>query len=239
MIEREMESTRESLVEKVAALENQVVGTVKSATSAVQETVESVKEAVTGTASSVREAVSGTVETVRETVSEAFDIRGHIRNHPWLSVGCATMAGIALGAIFRERMSPAHWPVRGRQPFRAARGGLGNGHGRTAPIAATMSSTSEGMPATPTGAKEGGNWFGQLLNPLFEKVGTEIGKLSEEAMSQLTHTLHEQIHEQLPKLIEAAVAAVSPLAHFGERSHEEPEGGTRSAHERAGTFGRG
>ena len=68
LIEQQMHQTRQSLTEKVAALENQVVGTVQSAASAVQETVESVKSVVTDTVSTVKETVGDVKDTVEGTL---------------------------------------------------------------------------------------------------------------------------------------------------------------------------
>ena len=59
VIEKEMQTTRESLTEKVSLLEQQVVGTLQSSTTAVQDTVESVKSAVQDTVDSVTGSVSG------------------------------------------------------------------------------------------------------------------------------------------------------------------------------------
>src|SRR5947209_10258757 len=110
MIEREMEQTRASLVDKVAALEEQVVGTLQTATSTVKDTVESVKdtvssvkEAVTGTVESVKDQVEHSVEAVSDTMKEAFDLRAHIRNHPWTCVGAATFAGFGVGLLLGDR----------------------------------------------------------------------------------------------------------------------------------------
>src|SRR2546421_7432883 len=98
-----MHQTRQSLADKVAALENQVVGTVQSATCAVQETVESVTSAVQDTVCTVKETVEGSVSSVSEGVMHAFDIRHHVDQNPWLMVGGAAAAGFVTGLlVFRE-----------------------------------------------------------------------------------------------------------------------------------------
>jgi len=99
LIERQMSQTRQSLTDKVAALEQQVVGTIQSATSAVQETVESVKSAVSDTKTTVED----TVSSVSEGVMHAFDVRHHVDEHPWLMVGGAAAAGFLTGlCVFRQ-----------------------------------------------------------------------------------------------------------------------------------------
>ena len=75
-IEREMAQTRESITEKVAALECQVVGTVKTAADTLTGTVDAVKEFVTTAPGAVGETVKKATEAVSETVKKTFDITG-------------------------------------------------------------------------------------------------------------------------------------------------------------------
>jgi ElaB/YqjD/DUF883 family membrane-anchored ribosome-binding protein len=82
LIKQGMQDTRQSLTDKVAALEQQVFGTIHEATSAVHETVHSVKNAMNDTISSVK---------------STFDINSHVREHPWAAVAGAVAAGIAAG----------------------------------------------------------------------------------------------------------------------------------------------
>lgn len=101
LIERDMLRTRESLTDKVAALENQVIGTLQSATTAVQDTVESVKTAVSDTQASVK---------------QAFDVSAHTRERPWAMVGGAAVVGLVAGLLISRRgqaaaMAPAGEPV--------------------------------------------------------------------------------------------------------------------------------
>src|SRR5436309_2761663 len=84
LIKQGMQDTRQSLTDKVAALENQVFGTIHDATSAVHETVHSVKNAMNATISSVK---------------STFYINSHVREHPWAMVAGAMVAGIAAGYL--------------------------------------------------------------------------------------------------------------------------------------------
>src|SRR5262245_61464826 len=100
--------TRESITEKVAALENQVVGTVQTAADTLTGTVEAVKELVTTAPGAVSETVKQAATAVSETVRKTFDITGHVRAHPWASVGVSAGLGFLTGLlIFRERQSAA------------------------------------------------------------------------------------------------------------------------------------
>jgi ElaB/YqjD/DUF883 family membrane-anchored ribosome-binding protein len=94
VIEAKLADTRQSLTEKVSALEDTVVGTVQSATSAVADTVQTVKDAV-----------GETVDTVKENVSNALDISRHVRENPWVAIGLAGFAGCMTGLLLR-RSSP-------------------------------------------------------------------------------------------------------------------------------------
>jgi len=100
LIERQMEQTRESLTEKVALLEQQVVGTIQSATEAVQDTVQSVRSAVEDTVSSV----SGTVKSSVESMKESLDMQKQVREHPWMMVGCAAATGFITGLLIPKRI---------------------------------------------------------------------------------------------------------------------------------------
>jgi len=114
VIEQQMEETRSSLTEKVAALESQVVGTVQTATqavqdtvstvkSAVQETVSTVKESVQESVAAVKETVQGSVDAVKENVKETFDVTHHVQENPYLMVGGAVVAGLITGLlVFRK-----------------------------------------------------------------------------------------------------------------------------------------
>jgi ElaB/YqjD/DUF883 family membrane-anchored ribosome-binding protein len=95
-----MAETRQSLTEKVNALEDSVLGTMQTATTAVQDTVDS-----------VRSAVEGTVETVRRQFQSAFDVRRHVRQRPWIMVAGASVAGFLTGIVFQSRRRPATAPA--------------------------------------------------------------------------------------------------------------------------------
>lgn len=77
LIEDQMHQTRESLTEKVATLEQTVVGTLQSAQSAVEDTV----------------------HTVKSAVQDTLDISRHIRDNPWTFVAGAAVVGFVTGAL--------------------------------------------------------------------------------------------------------------------------------------------
>jgi ElaB/YqjD/DUF883 family membrane-anchored ribosome-binding protein len=140
VIEQQMEETRQSLTDKVAALENQVVGTVQTATQVVQDTVETMKSAVQETVSTVKDTVQESVSAVKDTVQESvsavtdgvketFDVKHHVQENPALMVGGAVVAGLITGLLFFRKQGsgagegvppPSYPPNYDVQPARAA-----------------------------------------------------------------------------------------------------------------------
>jgi ElaB/YqjD/DUF883 family membrane-anchored ribosome-binding protein len=94
-IEREMLQTRESITQKVAALETQVIGTAQSVTTAVSDTVESVKSLISSAPEKAKEAVAA--------VREQFDVTGCIRRNPAASLGTSAAVGFLVGYLLGGR----------------------------------------------------------------------------------------------------------------------------------------
>ena len=105
-IQCEMSRTRESITEKVAALENQVVGTVQNAADTFSGTVEAVKSLVTTAPGAVSDTVKQAAEAVSETVKKTFDISGHVREHPWTSLGVSALLGCMTGWLLSGGRRP-------------------------------------------------------------------------------------------------------------------------------------
>ena len=96
-IEREMFQTRESITEKVAALESQVVGSVQSAADTLSSTVDAVKSLVSGAPEAVSDTVKQATAAVSDAMRDTFDITGHVRRHPWAAVGASALLGCLTG----------------------------------------------------------------------------------------------------------------------------------------------
>jgi len=126
VIEKEMQTTRESLTEKVSQLEQQVVGTFQSSTTAVQDTVDSVKSAVQDTVESVTDTLKHSVSSMTDGLKDALDVKRHVRENPWAALGGAAAAGFITGMlVFRREGSSApgrpagtYAPVMGSAPMR-------------------------------------------------------------------------------------------------------------------------
>jgi ElaB/YqjD/DUF883 family membrane-anchored ribosome-binding protein len=176
-----MFQTRESITEKVAALENQVVGTVQTAANTLTDTVEAVKSIVTH----APETVSDTVKQATEAVREALDITGCIRRNPWAAVGTTMLAGGIVGWLTGRssdhRMSELHV---------------------AAPAAATMPTA-----ASPPSADTRPGMFDDLIGMLGEKVK----ELARTALESVSGAVKENIQSAVPKLVgEATDRLTSP-----------------------------
>lgn len=193
VIEKEMQTTRESLTEKVTLLEQQVVGTLQSSTTAVQETVGSVKDTVDSVKSAVQDTVESVTDSVKHSVAsltdglkDALDFKRHVRANPWAAFGGAAAAGFITGMLV----------------FRREGSSLGLPAGTHTPV---MGSPPTVVPMRPS-------WLGEL----FEMAGQEVKKIAQDALTKASAQLKQTVQDGVPKLIETAVSRVTePLAAAG------------------------
>jgi len=213
-----MEVTRRSLTEKVAALEDKVVGDIQSATTAVQDTVESVKCAVQDTVAAVKDTVVGVKETVSDSVSSVsegvmhtFDVRARVSESPWLMVGGAVAAGFFTGLVV----------FRGRRP-----GGLGHlfatpvfERATYTPAVEPAAAPPRPRPPEPEPPRTPG-WLDELM----EMAGREAKKLGQQALSAVVEAAQRNINEGLPKLIDSALQ-VPAKAESCRTAQQQPANG--------------
>jgi hypothetical protein len=112
-----MEQTRESLTEKVEALENQVLGTIHNATATVSETVDAVKEAVTTAPTAVRNTIREMIDAVKETIG-SFSVSGCISTYPAAAISTTTFAGFLAGYLTGGSTQSVARPAPYREPER-------------------------------------------------------------------------------------------------------------------------
>lgn len=193
LIEKEMQSTRQSLTEKVAALENQVMTTIQTAATTVQETVENVRSAITDTTSTVKETVAGSVESVSEGVKEMFDVRSHVKEHPLAAVGVAAAAGFVTGLIvFRK---PDTVTVSGTS---TSTGYTSAGYSHAPSYAAAPPPPP--APASPGLASREGR--PRWLNDLLDMAGEEAKKWGTQALAALSQSVRQNIDQGVPHLVQ-------------------------------------
>lgn len=176
-IEREMLETRESITEKVAALENQVVGTLQTAANTVNGTVEAVKSLITHAPEAVSDSIKQATSTVKEVMGNAFNISEHVERYPWASVGTATLLGCITG-----------WLVSRPSGSSAAEASMATA--MAAPAAAS----------TPTYRAPG------IFDKVLEMLGDRVKELAETAVSTVSESIKGTIQEKVPTLIDQAAS---------------------------------
>jgi len=184
-IHQDMEQTRESITEKVAALESQVMGTIQTAADTVTNTVDAVKEAVTSTPAAVSDTVKQTMNAVKQTFQEtigSFSVSGCVEKNPWAALGTSMVAGFLAGFATGGRSSrPSNFAGRhvsesSVEPPRAA--------------------------AQPAG--EGG-----FLSGLSDMMGKELKQLAEQSLATLLQSLKRSVGERVPEVVDSAVHRVT------------------------------
>jgi ElaB/YqjD/DUF883 family membrane-anchored ribosome-binding protein len=183
-IESEMHETRESLTEKVSALENQVMGTVQSAANTITDTVDAVKSFVSSAPETVSETVEQVTSAVREQVQRTFDISGHVRSNPWQSVCVSVGVGFLAGfMIFREEKASRASKSEPRSEY-----------------------TPSMMPPPPAVPRESGGVFDDLLGML----GRKVKEMTETAIDAATASVNKNIRDGVPKIVEEAAKRLVP-----------------------------
>ncbi len=217
MIEQDMAATRSSLFDKIAALEQQVVATVQSATTAVQDTVQSVTSAVHDTTSSVREGLIGVgddakqaVHGLTDSVKGAFDMTTHVRENPAVMVGGAAVVGFLTGLLVFGKATPA-------QPAQMGKGSEPAPVPPYRPSYAAGYATSEPAPqSAPQATPRQPTWLDELMS----RAGHEVVKLGEQAISKAVAQVRTAIDEQVPRLVDTLVAnGAERVGMVGQHRH--------------------
>lgn len=188
-IQAEMAETRGALTEKVAALETHVAGTVQTAADTLSGTVEAVKSFVSTAPGAVSDTVKQAADAVSEKMKEVFDISGHVRSHPWASVGVSAGLGFLTGLLV----------FRGRPP-------LGYSHA-VAPPAYTGAPTATTLAAPAAQAGPG------VFDELISMIGRRVREVAENAINTATSAVNQSVSDGVPKLVDrAAEMAANRLA---------------------------
>jgi len=191
-IEHEMHQTRDSLTQKVAALEQTVTGNIQTVT----DTVEQVKTAVQDTVCTVKDTLRESVHTVADTVKESLDVSGHVRANPWVSVGVAAGAGFLTGLLIGggRRSLGASDEMPSEQM-----------HGHVPPSPPQPHHFAASAPPEPR--KPG------MFDELFAMIGREVRQMAEMALNSAITAAKRNISENVPKLVDGAVSEVMPTGH--------------------------
>ena len=217
MIEQEMHDTRQSLAGKLSALETSARETLASVKHDVQEVTGSVSGAVGG----VRALLGGGGgDSVSGPEAGAADISGTIKH------GISQVASAASGEI-RDAMDVS--PQVREKPWQYVGGavaagfvvGLVFGPGR---------SSSGGVHAAYGAPRAPG-----IFDDLVQMLGSEVRKIGEQAISQLTQSVNQSVKSNVPKLVDTAVSRVVDAAGGGATAstpHAAPAGNSATSYGR-------
>lgn len=200
-IEREMEETRDSITQKVAALENQVLGTIQTATNTLTDTVQTVrdapaavKETVQETVAAVKDSVKETLTSVRESVA-SFSLTDCVRSNPGAALGTSAAFGFLTGYLLLGGRESRPLMARGyREP--APNGRPGTLPPDTAHHVASYASHTE--PARPG-----------MFAGLMAMVGGELEQLAKQALSNALASLKQSVNEKVPRMMDDAVQTLA------------------------------
>jgi len=207
-IQEEMLQTRESLTEKVAALETQVVGTVQTAADTLSSTVGAVKEFVSTAPDAVSHTVKKAAEAVSETVKKTFDITGHVREHPLASVGVSALLGCLTGYLLSRRESLGYSDSVEPPPR----------PGAPTPTRFAPPPAPPPEPAAPSGPG--------VFDEFLSMIGHKLREAAEAVIDTAGAAVTKNVREGVPKLVDAAAERLTP----GE------SGGDRGRFDRAGSY---
>jgi ElaB/YqjD/DUF883 family membrane-anchored ribosome-binding protein len=219
----QMDETRTSLAEKLESLEQKVVDSVQDTTHAVQDTVANVTDAVHDTVAGVK---------------DLFDLRLHVKRHPWLIVGGSIALGYLGGYLLLRRRGSDRSIVNGSQQSPALDGpritrphnGFAKEHrfmeeaSEKAPYQEVVQGPSE--PGQPSG---GSSRFGPEISKL---RGLVIGTVLSAVRDMITQAVPEPMQSELSGVMDSFTAKMGgkPMrgpvfkdGFFGQREeHEEP-----------------
>ena len=176
-LERDMAQTRESLTEKVTALENQVVGSVQSAADTLTETVDAVKSFVHTAPEAVSQSVREAASAVGDSLHDVLDVSSRVRRNPWASIGVSLTAGCLAGWLASRS--------RTTTPSRST----------TAPQPAYRPEPVAREPQKPG-----------IGNELFDLVGDHLKTLVRTALESVSTAIKDSIQGTVPRLVGEAAS---------------------------------
>jgi ElaB/YqjD/DUF883 family membrane-anchored ribosome-binding protein len=196
-----MLQTRESLTHKVAALENQVVGTVQTAADTLTGTVESVKELITTAPSAVSDTVKKAATAVSETVKKTFDISGHVRERPLTSVGVSALLGCITGWLLSRRREALGYSDAVKPPPSPG-----------APTPTTRAAAYE--PPAPSGPG--------VFDEFASMLGRKVKEVAENVIDTASAAVNKNVRDGVPKLVDAATEMATERLAPDSRNPSEP-----------------
>jgi ElaB/YqjD/DUF883 family membrane-anchored ribosome-binding protein len=183
-IQQEMQETRESLTEKVAALENQVMGTIQTAADTVTDTVDAVKDAVSSAPDAVSDTMKQTVAAVKQSFQDtigSISVTGCVRSHPLETVGASLVTGFLAGYFIGGSSRDSNANLAARAPT-----------GYSYEPARAVSAPS--APSEPG-----------LFSGIIGMVSRELRQIAEESLNTALQSLKTSVGAQVPQVVDSAV----------------------------------
>jgi len=244
-----MESTRADLTDKLAALENQVSGTVQATTDVVQSTKEAVTdtvEAVTDTVESVKDTVKDTVEAVTDkfsetvgnvteqvqqtvkSVAETFNLSLQCERHPWAVFGGAVVVGTLGGLLLGGRSRRTHRAERSGADFLPSYS--------SGSEVKTKDSTEQAQPDKSQASDQAdggvGSWLWEQLGSLKGlAVGTMMGVVRDLVTKSLPESIKERVSEEVDKLTKGLGGEPVKGSILPEEQSDQTEQSKEQSHE--------
>ena len=187
-IQRQIDATKASLVEKLGALETHVADSVQATTDSVSETVNSVKETVESITDSVKETVENVSESVQH-VGEFLNIKRQAQQRPWAVVGVAVVTGCVAAYLLSGKRNPKTSRREERSPQ-----GVESYSAPTAPPIYAAAATK------PKEEKKSG-WFWDSLGSLSGlAIGSMMGIVRDMAVKELPGVLGKNVSEEMDRI---------------------------------------
>jgi ElaB/YqjD/DUF883 family membrane-anchored ribosome-binding protein len=188
-IKSDMEQTRESLTDKVSALETQVVGTVQTAADTITNTVEAVKSFVTNAPEAMSDTVKHAAAAVSETVKNTFDITGRVQRNPWAAVGTTALIGGVIGWLTSRSRSTGAPPSPDYAP--------------------ASTGSARGPAAAPEPPRRVADEAPGVVDELFGMLSNNLKDLARTALETVSRAVKEQVQTGVPKLVEDAATRLT------------------------------
>lgn len=205
VIHRQMEETRASLADKLEALEDQVLGTVQSATDTVASAVDGAKEVVSSVTEGTKEVVEKVSETV-ESVKESLSVSRYVERYPWASLGVAVAAGFTAAQLLPSRRSTS-----------------GDYCEALPPASATAASYQPSAPQ-PSRPEEGSSWTSALSGVLGTAAhtveGLAVGSLMSAIKDLAVGSLPQEWQSELNRVVDDVTTQLGGKVMHGNPLNE-------------------
>ena len=235
VIEKDMHDTRQSLADKLAALEGQVTQTLSNVQHAAVDTVHALTDSVqgvvgsvTGGIQSVRGAVEGTVESVSGGVHSLMG-DGTGAAHSLMGDGANLGEKLIHGVTDQVKKAFDPTDYVAKQPYAAV--GVAAAAGFVAGLLFAPARRGSSVPPpsyayqpAPAAPRAAGPIAGGIFDDLFKLLGEEVRKIGQNAIHSLSQQVNQTVQQGAPKLVDSVVHRVADGLGGGPDAGTPPAG---------------